>query len=89
MPIRIDKNSDKEIEEIAWLCDDDWELPTQIYALELWLKEVGMTLEKGDYVVDVGYKPRQGASGGGAVLSVESMGIMASTGMALFLSEYS
>lgn len=89
MPIRIDKNSEKEIEEVAWLCDSDWDLPTQIYTFELWLKEEGKKLAKGDYVADVGYKPRQGASGGGAVISVESMDIMVSAGIALFLSEYS
>ncbi len=88
MPIRIDKRSEKENEEVAWLCNEEWELPTQTETLESWLKEEGSKLEKGSYVADIGFSPRPGASGGGGAISVESMQIMASIGMELFLSEY-
>ena len=37
MPINIYKR--KNIEKITCLSDDDWELPSQIYELEKWLKE--------------------------------------------------
>lgn len=40
MPIRIDKKQkDERNKEVAWICDDEWELPSLIYGLEKWLKE--------------------------------------------------
>lgn len=88
MPVRIDRKTDDNNEEVAWLCDDEWELPTQLETLEKWLKEKGRKLSKGTYVADVGYCPRPNACGGGGVISTESMQVMVSIGMDLFLSEY-
>ncbi len=88
MPIRIDKKGKRKHEKVAWLCDDEWELPTQIEALERWLIENGEIIEKGTYVADIGYSPRPGACGGGGVISIPAMQMMVSIGMELFLSEY-
>ncbi len=89
MPIRIDKHpAGKPREEVAWLCDGKWELPEQIHSLQKWLKKNHKKLEKGPYVADIGFSPRPGAAGGGAVLTVEAMKIMAGIDMELFLSEY-
>ena len=88
MPVRIDRKTDENNEEVAWLCDDEWELPTQLETLEKWLKEKGQNLSKDTYVADVGFSPRSNACGGGGVISTESMQIMVSIGMELFLSEY-
>ena len=92
MPINVlDYSSVKEGEKgikIEWLCDGDWELPSQIKALEEWLNEKGKNLPSGSYVADIGFSPRKGALGGGGVLTHESMAIMSSIGMNLFFSEY-
>ncbi len=62
--------------------------PKQVEVLKHWLNESGKYLTKGSYVADIGYCPRRGALGGGAVLSSEAMSIMSSIGMSLYLSEY-
>jgi hypothetical protein len=87
----IDYTDAKEGERgkaIGHLCDEAWEMPEQIAALEKWLKQSKDQLKKGRYAADIGYSPREGALGGGAVLSIEAMQIMVSIGMELYLSEY-
>jgi hypothetical protein len=86
VPVNI-YNSDNS-ERLAWLSDDCWELPTQIDDLETWLNENETKTPTGNYVSDIGFDIRKDACGGGAVLSVKSMAIMAKLGMELFLSEY-
>ncbi len=92
MPINIvDHTESKEGEkgkELAFLCDDKWEMPEQIEALEKWLKEENGKIKAGSYIADIGYSPREGALGGGAVLTTETMEIMVKIGMDLYLSEY-
>ncbi len=92
MPINLlNCSSAKEGERgrlLDGLCDDEWELPAQIEALEKWLAENEGELDEGTYLADVGYSPRPGAAGGGAILSTRAMGIMVAIGMDLCLSEY-
>jgi len=86
MPINIyNRTSD---EQLDWLCDDVWDLPNQIDTLEKWLKSKGANFAKSSYVADIGFNIRKEATGGGAVLSSESMKIMGDIGMDIFLSEY-
>lgn len=75
-------------EKLKWLCDEDWDLPTQIDALETWLMNKGKTLEPSKYVADIGFDIRKDARGGGAVLKSESMAIMGKIGMDIYFSEY-
>jgi hypothetical protein len=75
-------------EKLDWLCAEDWELPSQIKCLDDWLVSTGKNLRPGAYVADIGFSPREGAFGGGGVLTHKSMAVMASIGMNLFLSEY-
>ena len=70
------------------LCADDWEMPSQIKTLEKWLLQKGVNLPVGSYVADIGFSPREGALGGGAILTTASMKIMVDIGMELYLSEY-
>ena len=85
MPIRI-SNSDTR-EEIAWLCDDAWDLPSQIDELDRWLKEKN-ELKNHDYIADLGFSPRSDAAGGGAVITTDMMQRMVRLGIDLYLSEY-
>jgi hypothetical protein len=86
MPISIYNYENKE--QTAWLCKDDWELPSQVDNLEKWLESTGFSLPKGDYVADIGFNVRENALGGGAILSIELMKKCLSIGMAIYLSEY-
>jgi len=86
MPINI--YTEEECHNIAELCDDTWELPSQISELEKWLTEKGKDLAKGNYVADIGFDIRKDACGGGGVISSNMMKIMSEIGMAIYLSEY-
>ena len=86
MPVNI--YNSENAEQVAWLSEESWELPTQIDDLEEWLLENQETLPVGKYVADIGFDIRKDACGGGAVLSTKSMEIMAKLGIELFLSEY-
>lgn len=86
MPINI--YIEENYERIVYLCEDTWDLPTQIDSLEKWLNTKGLLLPKGSYVADIGFDIRKDAAGGGAVLSSESMKIMGDIGMNIYFSEY-
>ncbi len=86
MPISI--YSEDSSASIAVICEDEWELPSQIDFLEKWLEENQFKLPPGKYIADVGFDIRRDACGGGAALSSESMSIMAKLGIDLYLSEY-
>lgn len=86
MPIKV---TDENNNEVAWLSDEVWDLPEQMKSFDNWLSKDGHKLKKGNYVADLGFSPREGAAGGGYVVSKESMKIMLVIGMELYLSEYS
>jgi hypothetical protein len=86
MPINIYNQTNNE--KLDWLCDEVWDLPNQIAALEKWLRIKGVSLPKSSYVADVGFDIQKDSSGGGAVINSESMKIMSDIGMDIFLSEY-
>ncbi len=78
----------KTWEELDWLCDEIWDLPTQIEALESWLVSKGKKLSPNKYVADIGFDINKNSTGGGGVLNSKSMGIMARIGMDIYFSEY-
>ena len=86
MPINIynDINNDK----IEYLCEDIWDLPTQISELEKWLAEKGKELPMGKYVADIGFDIRKNASGGGGIINTKMINIMSGIGIEVYLSEY-
>ncbi len=86
MPINIYVKS--TIERVDWLCEDDWELPGQIYSMEKWLLENENNLKPDLYVADIGFRVRENASGGSGVLSSKAMAIMGHLGIDLYFSEY-
>ena len=62
-------------------------MPAQIYELEEWLK-TNSSLTPSEYVADIGYSVRKGASGGGGVFTLDMMRILITTGMEVYFSEY-
>ena len=86
MPINI--YIQETFEKVDWLCEELWDLPTQIEALETWLDKKGKDLEQNKYVADIGFDIRKDASGGGGVLNSKSMEIMGRIKMDLYFSEY-
>jgi hypothetical protein len=90
MPVKIYRVTPEgqQNERVAWLCEDNWRLPDQAEALEAWLAANHAILKPGEYVADIGFRPREDASGGGAAFSPQMMRTMADLGMSLFLSEY-
>jgi len=86
MPINIyDKENSERLE---WLCNGNWELPSQIEALESWLSKHKANIRPGNYIADVAFDIRKDACGGGAILSTQAMATMVMMGMDLYLSEY-
>ncbi|PCI96251.1 MAG: hypothetical protein COB15_10995 [Flavobacteriales bacterium] len=77
-----------EYETITELCSDDWDLPTQIDKLEEWLIKDGKLLPEGNYVADIGFGIRKEASGGGAVLNLNTIKMLSDIGMEVYFSEY-
>jgi hypothetical protein len=84
MSINIYKD---EYDQLTCLCEGEWELPSQIDELENWLSINSTKLPKGSYVAHVGFRVREGATGGGAVVSLKLMEMMIAIGMKLNLSE--
>ena len=89
MPITVRNYQDNsDGDEIAFLCEEEWHLREQLIELETWLKNRATGLTAGKYVADVGFSPRDGAAGGGTILSTDALEILAAKGMSLELSEY-
>jgi hypothetical protein len=89
VPVRIEKIIGSSREEVAYLCDDDWELPSQVAVFQNWLLTSTAGLVPNEYVADIGFSPREGAAGGGANLNSTVLERMGKLGMSLALSEYS
>lgn len=87
MPVSIYSES-KRLKWRTSLCDEEWDLPKQVAALEVWLKKSKKKLKPGRYVADIGFMVRKEASGGGAALPPAMLRTMADLKMSLFLSEY-
>lgn len=85
MPIKI---TDKEHNEIDWLSNDEWDLPSQLDELSKWLKSNCSTLPKGEYSADIGFDIRKEAFGGGGYLDIETINLLAKCNMEVYFSEY-
>ena len=76
------------MEKLTIICENDWDLPTQIYELEKWLKKTISNLPPSSYFADIGFNIRKDATGGGTVIELQFMKTLVSIGMELYLSEY-
>lgn len=86
MPINIYDND--TFDSIDHLAENNWDLPTQIDCLEKWLKDNEDKIPKGKYVADIGFDIRKDANGGGSVINLKMISILAKIGMEIYLSEY-
>ncbi|WP_422355062.1 hypothetical protein [Roseivirga pacifica] len=86
MPINI--YIKKTAEEVAYLADDDWGLPSQLFVLEVWLDENQTLLKPNDYVADIGFVANTETSGSGGSFSCKAMKIASALGVEIFFSEY-
>ena len=86
MPIKI--YIPEVFEEIDFLCEEIWDLTSQIYELEKWLDNNADNLIKGKYVSDIGFTSREKHSGGGSVISLKMINTLSKIGMEVFLTEY-
>ena len=75
-------------EQLALLCEHEWELAAQLTALEDWVRNEGALLPPGDYRADLGFTTRREATGGGGTLSSDTLSTMGKIGMSFWLSEY-
>ena len=71
------------------LGEDRWDLPSLFTVFESWLLEHSDTLEQGEgWVADIGFNPREGACGGGPIISIAIMEKCLHINMSIYLSEY-
>ena len=88
MSIYISKVEDGNRFEKFHLGKDEWELPKLFKEFENWLSNNVDSIEQGSWIADIGFSPREGACGGGPVISTEIMASCLKIDMAIYLSEY-
>ncbi len=92
MPIainRVSEDPETTNQEIAWLCEKQWEITPQVEALKEWVKSPDFSnLPENHYIADIGFGWRRDAMAGGPVLEPEFMLLLAEKGITLHLSEY-
>jgi hypothetical protein len=79
---------EKNFENIAFLCENDWDLPSQISELQDWLNNNPELYPDTKKIIDIGFSIRPDASGGGSVLTSALMTTLVNRNYELFLSEY-
>jgi len=67
---------------------DEWELPKLFKEFENWLFANVDSIEAGEWIADIGFSPRESATGGGPIISTEIMASCLKIGMAIYISEY-
>lgn len=85
MIIITNENSGKTI---ATLCEDIWDLPSQIEYLKEWLKKNINSLANENYIADIGFGIRPDACSGGGVLDHELIELISKARMEIYFSEY-
>ena len=71
------------------LAPNDWNLMSQFEVFEEWLRSNnGQLVSEEGWVVDIGFSPRENATGGGPVISKEIMKLCLKNNIEIYLSEY-
>lgn len=89
MSIWIRKIVGDKSESYLKLAEDDWDLRSQFKTFETWLKSSTNALEAdAQWIADIGFSPRDGACGGGPVISREIMKFCLNKKITIYFSEY-
>lgn len=89
MSIWIRKVVGEASENHLKLAEGCWDLRELFKEFEAWALESAPHLDPGDgWIADIGFSPREGANGGGPILSPQIMGVCVENGISIYLSEY-
>jgi len=89
MSISISKIEGDKRHSILKLGSDSWALPELFKIFENWLmNESGDIDPQFEWIVDIGFSPREGASGGGPIISKTIMKKCIEKNISIYLSEY-
>lgn len=89
MSISISKIENGERKGVFQLGKDCWSLPELFKLFENWLFSGEFDIDpKFEWIADIGFSPREGACGGGPIISKEVMEVCISNNISIYLSEY-
>ena len=89
MPVVIRRIVNNRFENHGEVAGDNWDLRTQIEALEEWMNVNGRNLDRThEWVADVGFISRPNATGGGPPLTKKLMRACLDANLEIYLSEY-
>ena len=89
MSIWIRKIEDGKRNGVLQIGKDCWELPKLFKLFESWLFSEEINIDtKFEWIADIGFSPREGANGGGPIISKKIMEACLSNNISIYLSEY-
>jgi len=89
MSIRISKLKGSTRIGVFHLAEDSWDLPKLFSIFEAWLQTETTSLDPTvQWIADIGFSPREGANGGGPIISTQMMQLCIKRNIAIYLSEY-
>lgn len=87
MPINIYEET--SLKQLAYLAENNWELPFLLCEFEKWIMMHSSDLPKLKIIADFGFSVRSEASGGGGIINAEILGKAAEANIDFYFSEYS
>jgi hypothetical protein len=89
LSIWISKIEDGKRIKVLQLGKEIWELPELFKLFESWLNSGSDSIDENlEWIADIGFSPRDGANGGGPIISTEIMRECIAKNIAIYLSEY-
>ena len=89
MSIWISKIENGKRNRVLQIGKENWDLPELFRLFEHWLLSEELDLDASvEWIVDIGFSPREGANGGGPIISQKIMKACISNNISIYLSEY-
>lgn len=89
MSIWISKIEDGKRNGVLQIGKESWDLPELFKLFEGWLFSDNFEMNtQFEWVADIGFSPREGANGGGPIISREVMQACIAKNISIYLSEY-
>lgn len=89
MSISISQLEDNKRIAFLQLGSDIWDLPSLFKVFEQWLASLDSNWQSDiRWIADIGFSPRDGACGGGPIISRQIMQICIDRNIEIYLSEY-